>query len=82
LRTTASIPSLGSTSSSRGTGSAITSISMTAQPYCSCFSRIKPCSLLSSGGTSTLRRSFAQKTTGYLQLDPMVRSRCNSLDTL
>jgi hypothetical protein len=43
-----------------------------------CFSRIKPLSLLSSGGTSTLRRYFGQQTTWYLPLDTMVLSRCNS----
>jgi hypothetical protein len=36
--------------------------------YACCFSRIKPLSLLTSGGTSTLRRYFEQKTTSYLQL--------------
>jgi hypothetical protein len=33
----------------------------------------------SSAGTSTLRRYFGQKTTGYLQLSMMVPSRCTPL---
>jgi hypothetical protein len=55
---------------------------MTASPYASCFSRIKLWRLLSSGATSSLRRSFAQQPTRSLQRSTLVRSRCNSLATL